>query len=170
MFKFDHIDMQRTAVSGFGALLFSAACVFGAVGPAKAETPVSIDQWQSNVQKQIDNHLAANGSQVITENSKAVVRVMLDGNSKVASAKVIESTGVAALDEEALRTARSVAYPVLPARLSTQHTSVALEVFFGRTPGAIAKEAAAANANASRHNQRYAEKAARTKISALTQG
>ena len=36
MFKFDKTDMQRFAVSAVAALAMSSACVFAAVGPAKA--------------------------------------------------------------------------------------------------------------------------------------
>jgi hypothetical protein len=38
MFVLDKIDLQRIAVSSVGALILSTACVFGAVGPARAAT------------------------------------------------------------------------------------------------------------------------------------
>jgi hypothetical protein len=44
MFSFDTSDTQRFVVSLIGALILSTACVFSAVGPAKAASAISAVQ------------------------------------------------------------------------------------------------------------------------------
>ena len=44
---FDTTDAQRFAVSSLGALILSAACVMGAVGPAKAGAAFSASERQA---------------------------------------------------------------------------------------------------------------------------
>ncbi|WP_380874867.1 hypothetical protein ACFB49_01840 [Sphingomonas sp. DBB INV C78] len=133
MLSFDAIDLQRIAVSSAGALLLSAACVIGAVGPARAaepNAPLTVGDWQRDVNQQIDANLRAPAS-YRGEAKAATVKLSFDANGNFDGAKVAKSSGSSAIDREAVRVANAIAYPALPEGLRGEAQIMKMQVSFG---------------------------------------
>ncbi|SNS82988.1 TonB family C-terminal domain-containing protein [Sphingomonas laterariae] len=133
MLKFDTIDFQRIAVSSAGALLLSAACVMGAVGPARAaeaNAPLTISDWALDVSQQIDAELRA-PSTFRGDAATARVQISFDAAGAFTGASVARSSGNGSIDREAVRVANAIAYPAFPEGLRGQAQTVNMEVHFG---------------------------------------
>lgn len=112
MFKFDKSDVQRVTVSAVGAVALSAVCIFGVAGPAQAET-APVKTWKAAVEQQLDA-----GAPVAGSNDKvgeARVAVRFDSNGRYAGATLLKSSQDEEFDRVAVRTARDLDYPALPA-------------------------------------------------------
>ncbi|UAK26015.1 energy transducer TonB family protein [Sphingomonas nostoxanthinifaciens] len=139
MFNFDKTDAQRIAVSAAGALALSAVSVVAAAAPVRAETPaLTATAWQANVQHQLDGsqnvRLGVNdGPQVGT----TVLTASFDASGRFQDATIARSSGDAAIDRDALRAARAIDYPALPA---TAARTVNLRVYFAATDRDAARE------------------------------
>lgn len=154
MFNFDTTDFQRIAVSSAGALLLSAACVIGAVSPARAaepNAPLTISDWQANVGRQINAELRTPAT-FRSDTATATVAIALDAGGDFTAAKVAKSSGNGAIDREAIRVASRIAYPALPAGLRGQPQTVTMQVYFGT----------ATSADTAAHQQRAVERLAAT--------
>ena len=157
MTSFDRIDFQRIATAVTGALVLSTACVGAAFTPARAAeaaAPLSASEWQADVERQIDANLRL-PERALRDGRHAVatVGVRFDGQGGFDGATIVRSTGVAMLDEEALRTARSIRYPTLRGAPRT----VAMQLYFGvpAPAAAEARDAAKAALAAYQKSQRY---------------
>lgn len=132
MVTFDKSDFQRFAVSSIGALAVSAACLFGAVGPAKAATPVSTSEWQQQVEAKISNSdenlSALNGARGV---QKVTLAAAFTADGRFAGAKVAQSSGIKGLDFHAKQIVRRIHYPALPAAYRGQPTTVTMRLYFG---------------------------------------
>lgn len=159
-------DIQRVAVSAIGALLISAACIGAAVFPVKAaETGVSTaTEWQAEVEKRIDRELRSPFA-----NSNAVtmtgVAMHFDDRGNFRSATLEKSSGVSAIDREAIRVARTIRYPALPTYLQGKRNRIEMRIFFGNSAQKLQRErdaarraaaALAAKADAKRDQARFA--------------
>lgn len=134
MISLDKTDLQRLAVSALSAVLLSTATVVAAVSPAKAveaNAPLTIGDWQTVVEQQIDRTLRVPGSAVLRPMTAATVRVRFAADGAFEGASLARSTGVPALDREALRTATKIAYPALPNGLRGRPQTVEMKLFFG---------------------------------------
>lgn len=134
MFMFDRIDASRFAVSAFGAIALTAACVGATVAPARAaDLPVSPEAWQTSVERQI----AARDDRFATamesgKSAEAVLAVRFSADGDYAGADIARSSGDAKLDRHAVAVASRIAYPQLPASLRGQPHSIAMRLVFGR--------------------------------------
>jgi TonB family protein len=140
MFNFDKSDFQRFAVSSVGALAVSAACLFGAVGPAKAATPASATEWQ----QQVESKISTPGDDLGSFNgAKGVQKVTLAANftsdGRFAGAQVAQSSGIKGLDYHAKQILRRIHYPALPAAYRGQPTTVTMRLFFGNDSAEVAE-------------------------------
>lgn len=133
MFHFDTIDFQRIAVSSAGALLLSAACVVAAVNPVRAaepNAPLTISDWQQNVNRQIDKNLRV-PTNFDRKLAATAVSVVLDADGEFDGASVAQSSGSSAVDREAVRVAGAIDYPALPAGLRGRPQQVTMQVYIG---------------------------------------
>jgi TonB family protein len=132
MFKFDAVDLQRVATASVGALVLTTACLAAAVAPARAAelSPASVSAWQTSVNQQIDRSLASQDVRSARQ-GVATVRVSFDASGELAGAAIAKSAGDARLDDAALRTARGIDYPVLPAHI--RNKPVLMKVYFGKS-------------------------------------
>ena len=97
----------RTVATAFAAAtIYTGLLLTVSTSPARAAAPADRD-FVRNVETQIARTEWAPS----TKTGVATIAVRLDAEGKVSSATVAGSTGHAALDREALNTARSVAYP-----------------------------------------------------------
>lgn len=131
MFNFDTSDIQRFAVSSIGAIALSAACVIGAAGPVKAatpNTPLTIADWQQQVERKIGSAQERDGPARLAQ---AVVAVRFTAEGDFAGASVARSTGDRALDRRAVRIAQHVSYPALPVGLRGTPRTVTMHLYFG---------------------------------------
>lgn len=94
----------RVSATAFAASMLGTALVFAIPQVAHA-APTS--RFVSNVEAQLNNGDFAQTS----ETGVATIAVRIDANGEVLSAEVAGSSGHAALDREALSTAKSVSYP-----------------------------------------------------------
>lgn len=138
-------DIQRVTVSAFGALLVSTACIGAAVFPAKAGevTYSTAAGWQIAVEKRIDNALQS----PIGQSPKVVmaeVGMTFDEHGAFRSAALLKSSGIEALDREAVRTANALRYPALPAYLQGKPQKVAMQIFFGNKEAGVSEARAKA--------------------------
>lgn len=143
MFHFDTIDFHRIAVSSAGALLLSAACVVGAVGPARAaepNAPLTISDWQQDVNEQIDNNLRVPAN-FDSKLAATTVSVVLNANGEFGGASVAKSSGHSAVDREAIRVARTIDYPTLPSGLRGKPQTVTMQVYIGTSADGIDRRA-----------------------------
>lgn len=129
-------DIQRFAVSSIGALLLSAACVVGAVSPAKAaeaNAPLTVGDWQAVVEQRIDHTLRI-PERALDKRDHAVttVNVSFDRQGDFTGAGVAQSSGIRSIDAEALRVARTLAYPALPEGLRGRPQTIAMQLYFGQ--------------------------------------
>lgn len=141
MFTFDKSDFQRFAVSSVGALAVSAACLFGAVGPAKAESAApTAAEWQKQVEYRIsssdDNLSAMDGSNKV---QKVTLAANFTADGKFAGVQVAQSSGMKGLDFHAKQIARRVHYPALPAAYRGQPETVTMRLYFGNDSDEVAK-------------------------------
>lgn len=108
MFTFDKIDLQRIAVSSVGAMALSAACIVGVAGPARAGT---VGEWQSQVERQLDQNGTAPAGSKVRETD---VSLRFNDDGRYAGASVVKSSGNANLDRAALDTIANMTIPALP--------------------------------------------------------
>lgn len=140
MITFDKFDIQRTIVSATAALAVSALCVLGAAGPAHAEQtgPANLAEWQSVVNQQIDRELRMPANALSGRNhAVAAVRVTLDPSGQASDIRVARSAGDRQIDKEAVRVAKAISYPALPATLSNRSRTVELQLYFGNARSAM---------------------------------
>ena len=130
---FANTDFRQIATAAIGALIVSTACVGAAVGPAKAATVAS---WQHKAEGRIATAAARSAATApLRGAATASVAVSLDGAGKVDGARIVQSSGNAAIDREALVTAHNIAWPSLPGREAAE---VRVNLVFGRDARAIA--------------------------------
>ncbi|WP_174274923.1 TonB family protein [Sphingomonas bacterium] len=138
MFNFDKSDFQRLAVSAVGALAVSTACIAAAVAPAHAATianaPLTVADWQSKVEGQIDARMQTFDGPLSSDARQAVVAVRFTADGDYAGARLAQSSGNAAYDEHALKVARHIAYPAFPAGLQGSPHTIAMRLYYGATP------------------------------------
>jgi TonB family protein len=154
MFKFDKSDVQRIAVSSVGAMALSAACIFGVAGPAHAET-AQVKTWKNAVEKQLDADGPVTGAN--DKVSEARVAVRFDSEGRYAGATLVKSSRDEEFDRVALRTARTLDYPALPAAGQTVvvrllNGASSQRVAMERTKEAMAVQFAAAGTGSAKVN------------------
>lgn len=110
----------RVTATAFAASLLGTALVFALPQAAQAATT------DSSFVRDVEAQLKADAYTPIDASGVATVAVRIDANGKVQSANIAGSSGHAALDREALLTAKSVTYP----KGNTART-VALVLTFG---------------------------------------
>lgn len=132
MFAIDTTDIQRVAISSLGAIILSAACVMSAVGPARAadgNAPLTTGDWQAQVERSIDQTLRVpDGALRNRSHAATTVAVNFDADGRYAGATIARSSRDASVDREALRVAKSIAYPVLPSGLRGKPQNVAMQI------------------------------------------
>ena len=134
MFDFNTTKFQRFAISSVGAIALSAACVFGAVGPAMAASPATGAAWATQVAHQLDGAPTALDASGKVRNVTLAARFTAEGD--YAGAAVARSSGDARLDREAVEIAGRVAYPALPASAAR---TVTVKLYFGDDARQIAQ-------------------------------
>ena len=144
MFNFDKSDFQRFAVSSVGALAVSATCLFGAVAPVKAATPVAptVQAWAKNVGAQLSD---SNGDKALdgtTKVFKVVLAARFTADGDYAGAALAQSSGNAKVDRRAVQVANQVNYPLLPTNYRGQPQTVTMRLFFGTDAEAVMRAAA----------------------------
>jgi len=103
--------------------------------PALAETavvtPGTAQAWQANVEKQIDaNLLMPAGGLGRVDHAIAHVRVRFNAEGEAGQISLAQSSGDKAVDAEALRTARSIRYPLLPTAMRGRDRNILMQVYF----------------------------------------
>jgi TonB family protein len=145
---FDRIDFRRIATAAAGAAVLSTACIVGAVAPAKAEAPaaLTVADWQQSVDREIDRTMRMPTLRhPFDGHAIATLAVRFDEHGGFDGATIAKSSGDAAVDAEALRTAREVRYPVLPVGLRGTPRTVTMQLFFAQpVDGNVAREQIAA--------------------------
>ncbi len=124
---------QRIFTASIGAAVLSAACAVGAAAPAKAEAPTdTIAGWQSAVNHAIDaGPRDPRGAFGRSDHAMSTIAVRFDAQGGFDGAAVARSSGSAAADREALRTARAIRYPALPVGLRGRPRTIVMQVYFG---------------------------------------
>jgi TonB family protein len=145
MFNIDASDFQRFAVSSIGAVAVSAACLFGAVGPAKAASPsapVSATAWQKQVERKINS---SSDDLSMLDGSSKVHKVLLAANftadGDFAGVQLAQSSGNRRLDNRAKQIVSHISYPALPTAYRGQAQKVTMRLFFGTNDAAVAEAA-----------------------------
>lgn len=131
MFSFDKVDMQRFAVSSLGALALSAACVIGAVGPAKAASPRTVADWQDKVERRLGTIRETNAAYQPSKLMVSEVAVHFTADGDYAGAALAKSSGSRLVDSRAVAVARSVRYPMLPEAFRGEPMTVRMILYFG---------------------------------------
>jgi len=117
------------AASAAGVALSAVPTPLWAASHADASSTASA--WQANVEKQINANLQVpTGAFSRADHATAEVRVKFDADGALRGIQLAQSTGDAALDKEALRTARAVRFPLLPAELRGRNCTVMMQVYF----------------------------------------
>jgi TonB family protein len=114
-----------------------AAAVALLAGSAMAgeRVPRTLAEWRAEVNRQIDDRLSLPaGGLRHGDHAVATVLVSLDADGRFADASIGQSSGDAAVDDQALRTARAVHYPQLPVALRGAPRTIAMMLYFGE-PG-----------------------------------
>jgi TonB family protein len=161
MVRFEPI--QRRALRAIHAVLLTGAAIT-ALAPAVAgeRVPRTLAEWRADVNRQIDARLdIPAGGLRHGDHAVATVLVGLDAGGRLAGVALGQPTGDAAVDEEALRTARAVDYPQLPVGLRGSPHTIAMMLYFGEPRSETAAirqvaEAAALAAAADRRSNRSA--------------
>lgn len=142
---FNKSDIQRFVISSVGAVALSATCIIGAVGPAKAATvpaPLTVQDWQRTVEYRIEtlheDRKVYQPQQMTASN--VTVRFTADGD--FAGAVVARPSGDRELDTRALKVARAIAYPALPAGFRGTPALVHMTLYFGNSAEAMSDYAA----------------------------
>jgi TonB family protein len=131
----DKTDIQRIAISSIGAVALTAASVFAAAAPARAATPnapSTVVDWQQSVERQlhgVESAAALKSSEGRAHKVVVTARFTADGD--YAGAEIVQSSGLAAVDRQALSVANKVAYPALPAGYRGQPQRVTVRLYFG---------------------------------------
>lgn len=115
MFDFAKTDFRRVATAVIGAAAFSAISLTAAVGPARAGAPVTKEEWKARVEDKLADKMVGL-SRDLREDGYAIatVAVELDKEGHVLDARVLRPSGMAKLDEQALRRARAIQFPAMP--------------------------------------------------------
>jgi hypothetical protein len=145
MFNSDASDFQRFAVSSIGAVAVSAACLFGAVGPARAaavDAPISAAAWQQKVEQKInrntDDLSMLDGSSKV---HKVLLAAKFTADGDFAGAELAQSSGNRRLDSRAKQIVSHIRYPALPTAYRGQAQKVTMRLFFGTNDAAVAEAA-----------------------------
>lgn len=166
MTTFTRSDIQRFTVSTFGALMISTVCIGAAVFPAKAAevSVATAADWQAEVERRIDDAMRSPFAQS-HEVVMAEVVMKFDARGAFRSASLGKTSGLGAVDQEALRVANAISYPTLPVHLLGKPQRVAMQIFFGNDADRVNRQrvkadetatALAAKADASRAEARIA--------------
>jgi len=131
----DKTDMQRIAVSAIGAAVLTSASVFAAAAPARAETrnaPQTVADWQRGVERQLHGAESAAVLKATDDRlRKVVLSARFTAEGDFAGAEIVQSSGEAVVDRQALRVADTVAYPPLPEGFRGQPQRVTVRLYFG---------------------------------------
>ncbi len=125
--------LQRFALRAAGAALLASAAIAAATPAVAGErAPRTLADWRADVSRQIDARLdIPAGGLRHGDHAVATVLVSLDADGRLAGVALGQPTGDAAVDEEALRTARAVRYPQLPIELRGSPRTIAMMLYFG---------------------------------------
>ncbi|MDE2043424.1 MAG: TonB family protein [Alphaproteobacteria bacterium] len=116
------------------ALAATTIMVSSIPAPVSAHSSNAATQWQAQVESQIENNLVFPvNAKIGDKDALARVRVNFTPEGRYESASLAQSSGDATIDAEALRTARAVRYPVLPAVIRSHGSSVVMQVYFAGT-------------------------------------
>ena len=102
--------MNATTFFNTTTTVLSFAVLAAAVSPAKADTTVFRDKVERSIKANLQMPLAR------PKQGIATVAVHITADGAVKSAELLGSTGSAAYDNEAVRTAKAVSYPAGAAR------------------------------------------------------
>lgn len=120
----------RTATVTLASLVLSTATLAFATAPARASTASPVATWQDSVNREIDHTIRAPAAHASVNSLAAVLLdVRFDANGHFADASIKRSSGSREIDAEALRAARTIAYPPLPAEAAGR--TVTMQLFFG---------------------------------------
>jgi TonB family protein len=151
-------NLARRAIAAI--VLVGAAIIAAAPAVAGERQPQTLAAWRAEVDRQIDATLdIPAGGLRRGDHAVATVLVSLDAEGRLSGVALGRPTGDAAVDEEALRTARAVRYPPLPVGLRGHPRTIAMMLYFGE-PGSdsaairqVAEAAALAAAAEQRSNR-----------------
>jgi len=117
------------------AATVTALAIVAVPAPVAAKTaivaPTTVSAWQANVEKQIDSNLQM-PVRALERHDHAIaqVRVRFDAQGEVRSISLAQSSGDKVADTEALRTAHTVRYPLLPTALRGRDRNIVMQVYF----------------------------------------
>jgi len=131
----DKTDIQRIAVSAAGAVVLTAASVFAAAAPVRAEAPHAVQtvaDWQQSVERQLHGAESAAVLKATDERvRKVVVAARFTADGDYAGSEIAQSSGATVVDRQALRVADTVDYPQLPEGFRGQPQLVTVRLYFG---------------------------------------
>ncbi len=131
MFNTSNLQTVNSAATLMIGTAFLAVASFGIAAPARAEAPAG---FVKTVEASVNNTMRfPQGAE--TQKGTATVAVLINAEGAVQSATLVHSTGTAAFDREALRTAKAVRYPA-----TGKNRTVAMVLAFNDT---ISRQAAA---------------------------
>jgi len=135
MFDFAKTDFRTVATAIAGAALLSTLSLAAAIGPARAGTPITKEDWKANVEDKVADQMTGL-SRDLTGDDYAITTMMidLDKEGHVMDARVLRSSGKAGLDERALRRARAIEFPAMP---TGKPVHLQMNMVFGRTQHAV---------------------------------
>lgn len=138
-------NFKSFTISAVGALAMSAACVFAAVGPAKAATiaaPLTVADWQAKVESRIGQVREGRDSYQPSALAAAQVAIAFTAEGDFAGATLARTSGDRQLDARAVKVARTLHYPALPAGYRGVPATVRMVLYFGQGSEAEAELAA----------------------------
>jgi TonB family protein len=125
----------RTLLATTVAASATALAIIAVPAPAAAKTidaaPATSSAWQAAVEKQIDANLKMPvGVLGRQDHAIAQVRVWFNADGEARTISLAQTSGDDAADDEALRTARAVRYPLLPTAVRGRERSILMQIYF----------------------------------------
>ena len=141
------VNLSRKFIVAAVAITATAAAITSIPAPVFAAdiAPATISAWQAQVERSIDKNLRTPDVMLANrDHAVAQVRLHTDSNGQVASIALAQSSGDAAVDVEALRTANAVHYPALPTAFRGRENNILMQVYFADSDTAAHDKAIAA--------------------------
>ena len=135
------VSITTKLLGGIAATAATIMMVAAIPAPVAANTTSPVAQWQAQVERSIDAHLTYPASAKLnSRDALTLVKLSFDDAGQFRHADLAKTSGNAAVDSEALRTANRIAYPAIPTAMVGK--SVIMQIYMGNGAAADAKATA----------------------------